>query len=149
MPAAEDIVADVFAAIWNRLPEMELRDDTAGGYLRNAVKNRCLKHRLYELGYTENCTRREPVYAASPDALYTVQELYGLLHRTLERLPENYRTVFVKSVLEGRTHDEIAEEMQVCVKSVNRYKQRAIEELRHELGPYLALLAALGVLPDL
>lgn len=33
MPAAEDIVADIFAALWDRLPEMELRDGTAGGYL--------------------------------------------------------------------------------------------------------------------
>lgn len=97
MPAAEDIVADIFAALWDRLPEMELRDGTAGGYLHSAVKNRCLnhlKHRLYELGYMENCARQEPVYASSPDALYGPQELYALLHRTLERLPENYRTGF-------------------------------------------------------
>lgn len=97
----------------------------------------------------ENCARQEPVYASSPDALYGPQELYALLHRTLERLPENYRTVFVKSALEGRTYDEIAEEMQVSVKSVNRYKQRAVEQLRRELGPYLALLAAWGMLHNL
>ena len=152
MPAAEDIVADIFAALWDRLPEMELRDGTAGGYLHSAVKNRCLnhlKHRLYELGYMENCARQEPVYASSPDALYGPQELYALLHRTLERLPENYRTVFVKSALEGRTYDEIAEAMQVRVQSVNRYKQRAVEQLRRELGPYLALLAAWGMLHNL
>ena len=29
MPAAEDIVADIFAALWDRLPEMELRDGRA------------------------------------------------------------------------------------------------------------------------
>lgn len=152
MPSAEDIVADIFAALWDRLPDMELRDDTAGGYLRSAVKNRCLnhlKHRLYELGYQENCALREPVYASSADALYTPKELYQMLHRTLERLPENYRTVFVRSILEGRTHDDIAQEMQVSVKSVNRYKQRAIEQLRRELEPYLTLLAAWGAIHTL
>ena len=39
--------------------------------------------------------------------------------------------------------------MQVSVKSVNRYKQRAVEQLRRELGPYLALLAAWGMLHNL
>lgn len=147
MPTAEDIVADIFAALWDRLPDMELRSDTAGGYLRSSVKNRCLnhlKHRLCEMGYSESCTHGEPLYASAPDALYSPQELHELLRKTLERLPENYRTVFVKSILEGRTYDEIAEEMQICVKTVNRYKQRAVEHLRQELGHYLSLFLLLG-----
>lgn len=149
MSAAEDIVADVFAVLWERLPETELRGETAGAYLRSAVRNRCLnylRHKLFEEGYSERAALREPVYASAPDALYTLQELYELLRGTLERLPENYRTVFVRSVLEGRSHDEIAREMQVSVKSVGRYKQRALEELRRELGRYLPLLLALGTL---
>lgn len=151
MPAAEDIVADLFAALWDRLPEMELRADTAGAYLRNAVRNRCLnhlKHRLCELGYAESLCRQEPFYAPGPEALHTSQELLDLLHETLEKLPENYRTVFVKNMLEGRTHDEIADEMRVCVKTVNRYKQRALERLRRELEQYLPLLIVFGLLPE-
>ena len=89
-------------------------------------------------------TRCAPVFASAPDTIYTSQELHDELRRTLDRLPELYRTVFVRSVLEGRTHEQIAEELQICVKSVNRYKQRVLEELRRELGPYLALLTLLG-----
>lgn len=148
MSAAEDIVADIFAALWDRLPELELLRDTAGAYLHSAVRNRCLnhlKHRLYELSYTQNCQGRDPVYATAPDALYTLEELYGLLRRTLEAMPEQYRTVFVKSIVEGRTQEEIAREMNLSIKTVGRYKQRTLEELRRRLSSYLPLMLALGV----
>ena len=40
-----------------------------------------------------------------------------MLYETLNKLPENYRTVFMKSFFEGKTHAEIAEEMNLSVKS--------------------------------
>lgn len=50
-----------------------------------------------------------------------------MLYETLNKLPENYRTVFIKSFFEGKTHTEIAEEMNLSVKSINRYKQKKME----------------------
>ena len=62
-----------------------------------------------------------------------------MLYETLNKLPENYRTVFMKSFFEGKTHAEIAEEMNLSVKSINRYKQKTMELLRNELKDYLPL----------
>lgn len=59
------------------------------------------------------------------------------------KLPENYRTVFIKSFFEGKTHTEIAEEMNLSVKSINRYKQKTMELLRNELKEYMPLLLLL------
>ena len=67
-------------------------------------------------------------------------QLYRMLYDTLNKLPENYRTVFHKSFFEGKTHAEIAEEMNLSVKSINRYKQKTMELLRNELKDYLPLL---------
>ena len=69
--------------------------------------------------------------------------VYILLNETLDKLPENYRTVFMKSFFEGKTHTEIAEEMNLSVKSINRYKQKTMELLRNELKDYLPLLLLL------
>ena len=43
----------------------------------------------------------------------------------------------------GKTYAEIAEELHISVKSVNRYKQKTIELLRSELKDYLPLLLLL------
>ena len=66
-----------------------------------------------------------------------------MLYEILNKLPENYRTVFIKSFFEGKTHTEIAEEMNLSVKSINRYKQKTMELLRNELKEYMPLLLLL------
>ncbi len=40
----------------------------------------------------------------------------------------------------GKTHAEIAEELNLSVKSINRYKQKTMELLQNELKEYMPLL---------
>ena len=47
----------------------------------------------------------------------------------------------MKSFFEGKTHAEIAEEMNLSVKSINRYKQKTMELLRVErLSPVVFII---------
>ena len=50
------------------------------------------------------------------------------------------RKVFIESFFKGKTHAEIAEELKISVKSVNRYKQKTIDYLRSELKEYMFIL---------
>lgn len=139
----EDIVSDVFVSLWDKIDSFDLQSDTALGYIKVCVKNNCLnflKHQEYEWSYAENIQKRAPIYESETDSVYTLDELYRMLYETLNKLPENYRTVFMKSFFEGKTHVEIAEEMNLSVKSINRYKQKTMELLREELKDYLPLL---------
>ena len=144
----EDIVSDVFTSLWDKLDtdSFDLQSNTALAYIKMCVKNNCLnflKHQEYEWSYAENIKKKAPVYETEPDSVYTLDELYKMLYETLDKLPENYRTVFMKSFFEGKTHVEIAEEMNLSVKSINRYKQKTMELLRNELKDYLPLLLLL------
>ena len=144
----QDIVSDVFASLWDKMDtdSFDLQSDTALGYIKMCVKNSCLnflKHQEYEWSYVENIQKKTPVYETEPDSVYTLDELYRMLYETLDKLPENYRTVFMKSFFEGKTHVEIAEEMNLSVKSINRYKQKTMELLSNELKDYLPLLLLL------
>lgn len=47
---------------------------------------------------------------------------------------------FIDRFFKGKTHTEIAEELNLSVKSVNRYKQKTLEFLRNELKEYMPLL---------
>ena len=144
----EDIVSDVFTSLWDKLDtdSFNLQSNTALAYIKMCVKNSCLnflKHQEYEWSYAENIQKKAPVYETEPHSVYTLDELYRMLYETLDKLPENYRTVFMKSFFEGKTHVEIAEEMNLSVKSINRYKQKTMELLRNELKDYLPLLLLL------
>lgn len=142
----EDIVSDVFTSIWGKIDTFDLQSDTALGYIKMCVRNSCLnflKHQECEWNYAENIQKKAPVYETEPDSIYTLDELYKMLYETLNKLPENYRIVFMKSFFEGKTHVEIAEEMNLSVKSINRYKQKTMELLRNELKDYMPLLILL------
>ena len=113
MAICEDIVSDVFASLWDKRNSIELKKDTATAYLKICVRNSCLnylKHLEYEWNYNELCQKQPPVYATESDSVYTLNELYDMLFKALERLPQNYRIVFTKNFFEGKTHAEIAEE---------------------------------------
>lgn len=144
----EDIVSDVFTSLWDKqdADSLDLQSDTVLGYIKMCVKNSCLnylKHQEYEWSYAEIMQKKAPVYETEPDSVYTLDELYKMLYETLDKLPEAYRTVFMKSFFEGKTHVEIAEEMKLSVKSVNRYKQKTMELLRNELKDYMPLFLIL------
>lgn len=140
----EDIVSDVFTSLWDKLDtdSFDLQSETALGYIKMLCKKQLsdfLKHQEYEWSYAENIQKKAPLYETETDSVYTLDELYRMLYETLNKLPENYRTVFMKSFFEGKTHAEIAEEMNLSVKSINRYKQKTMELLRNELKDYLPL----------
>lgn len=146
--AREDIVSDVFTSLWDKqdADSLDLQSDTVLGYIKMCVKNSCLnylKHQEYEWSYAEVMQKKAPIYETEPDSVYTLDELYKMLYETLDKLPEAYRTVFMKSFFEGKTHGEIAEEMKLSVKSVNRYKQKTMELLRNELKDYMPLFLLL------
>lgn len=145
----EDIVSDVFASLWDRSDAYDFQSETIIAYIKMCVKNSCLnylRHKEYEWSYAEMLRNRAPVYEKEADSIYTVDEMYKMLYNTLDKLPENYRTVFLKSFFEGKSHAEIAEEMSLSVKSINRYKQKTMELLRKDLKDYMPIIAMLTIL---
>ena len=124
----EDIVSEVFASLWNNMDNFEIDPKTILGYQE------------YEWNYAEVVKKKTPVYETEPDSVYTLDEMYRMLYGTLNKLPESYRIVFIESFFKGKTHTEIAEELNLSVKSVNRYKQKTLEFLRNELKEYMPLL---------
>lgn len=145
----KDIVSDVFAMLWDKKEDFELREDTTLAYIKICVKNSCLnflKHKNYESDYKSEVQYTAPLYADNSDCIYTLEEMYQMLYETLEKLPPQYREVFTKSFFEGKNRTEIAEEMNISVKTVNRYKQKALELLKFEFKDCMALLLFLSIL---
>jgi RNA polymerase sigma-70 factor (ECF subfamily) len=68
-----------------------------------------------------------------PDALLERKELGAVLHRAMDALPIDQRSVLVLKEIEGMTYEEIAGALQVAVGTVKSRLARARLALRQEL----------------
>ena len=142
----EDIVQEVFVGLWERRQGLDV-NVSAENYLLTCVKNRCLnylRHQEVRQAYAEqvaNC----PLYELdqSDEQLYDLQELEQLLADALERLPMEYRVAFEMNRLEGHSLEEVAARLGVSVRTIERYRDKALAILQKELKDYLPLLLLL------
>lgn len=136
----EDIVQDVFFSVWESRKQISVQLSTRG-YLVACVRNHCLNHlrrnkaETFDPSFQENI----PEYAENNDDLYTWIELQELLAKALNKLPDDYRRVFELNRLEDKNYAEIADTMHISIRTVERYKNKAIEILKKELKDYLPL----------
>ncbi|MDR2680392.1 MAG: RNA polymerase sigma-70 factor [Tannerella sp.] len=135
---SEDIVQDVFCAVWTNRQHMDYRIP-AKNYLTAAVRNHCLNYlrdqrpeAFDDLSHPENIPHTENL-----DSVWMLAELERLLADALAKLPPEYRMAFEMSRLEDRPVGEIAKVMGVSVRTVERYRNRAVEILKTELKDYL------------
>jgi RNA polymerase sigma-70 factor (ECF subfamily) len=142
---AEDIVQEVFLAIWERGYEWEERDPLP--FLYKAAHNRAISrarhesvHERWQLGAS---TADEPT-AASVDTDLAESELADALACAIDRLPERCRRVFTMSREQGLSHAEIARILGLSHKTVESHIWRALVILRVSLAPYLALLVVMS-----
>lgn len=76
--------------------------------------------------------------------IYLLTELQALLDKALSKLPETYRLVFEMNRLEGKSFDEIAETLNISVRTAKRYKSQATDILKEDLKDYLSLVLFLS-----
>lgn len=142
----EDIVQEVFVGLWERRQGLDV-NVSAENYLLTCVKNRCLnylRHQEVRQAYEEqvaNCPLNE--LDQSDEQLYDLQELEQLLADALERLPMEYRVAFEMNRLEGHSLEEVAVRLGVSVRTIERYRDKALAILQKELKDYLPLLLLL------
>ena len=141
---AEDVVQDVFIAIWESDKEYNSYHGFRA-FLYDSVKNRCLnylKHQDVERKYATEVS----LYQDEGDEDYRLmrEEMYRALHRAVDELPERCRQVF-KLHLQGKKNEEIAQMMELSVETVKTQKKKAMYFLRERLGRLYYLLVILNI----
>ena len=143
---ADDVVEEVFAGLWRRMDEIDLEDNIEG-FLYRAVYTRSvnvLKRRNVDAGrlaaIEEINNMRMAYYSGmNDDPLRRVEnaELRRKIEDTINMLPEKCRQVFRMSYLNGMHNNDIAEELQLSVRTVEAHMYRALRFLRERLGECL------------
>jgi RNA polymerase sigma-70 factor (ECF subfamily) len=156
MDEAEDIYMDVMLHFWenrDRLPE----DLHIPSYLLTAVKNRALNYlrhqqvmsdtqgRLLEHEQRELNFRISTLEACDPSGLFA-DEIKRIISDTLNRMPKQTRLIFFMSRYENKTNKEIAQKLNLNIKTVEYHISKALKALRVNLKDYLPLLF-IGLIP--
>lgn len=143
----EDIVQDVFLAIWQRRVEFRYGDPLP--YLYQAVRNRAVMH-ARRMAVRQRWVEREEIgdrARESVDAAASVEaaELSRRIEEALGSLPHRCRLIFTMSREQDLTYAEIARTLGISVKTVEVHMGRALKNLRTHLADYLTV--ALTVIP--
>ena len=118
---------------------LEHLDDTKA-YLYTAVYRHCLnviRHEKIKLTHSESYVREMtggPIVFAD-DNVY--DELNQQVQSAIEGLPPQCQLIFRKSRLEGKRYAEIAEEMNLSIKTIEVQIGKALKILRDKLNDYL------------
>ncbi len=134
---AKEVTLDVFATIWEKRATMIIPEDFRH-FSFVMVKNASL-NLLKKECHTEADEDVESTEALSPDAqeLLEQSELFEHYERLLSELPDRCREVFSLIKEEGKSYAEVAEIMDISVKTVDAQMQKALQYLRTNLSKYL------------
>lgn len=135
---AEDVVQDLFVALWARRDRWPEAGKLAA-YLHRAVRNRSLNQLRRQKTARRWLERVDPDPVAAPVAHTALEheEMTAVLREALAGLSPRCREVFVLSRDQALTYPEIAETLGISIKTVETLMGRALKALRARLGPRL------------
>lgn len=140
---AEDVVQDVFVELWRRKDSMVIGDQIQA-FLYRAVYTRALnvlKHRSIEDGYCAaveeiNQKRAEFYQPDNNEVIRRIEdrELRNEIYEAINELPDKCKEVFKLSYLHEMKNKEIADVMEVSLRTVEAHMYKALKFLRSRLS---------------
>jgi len=140
--SAEELVQDVFFKFWeNRAKFGQIVSVRA--YLYQTVRNACIN--AINQKKTEQKYRNHVSYQLQIDELeltdwLAADELSRKIEECIEKLPPARKNVFILSKIEHLKYKEIAEKLNISVKTVENQIGQALKFLRDELSEFLPFL---------
>ena len=135
---AEEMVQNVFCRLWEKREHIQIRE-SVGGYLYRSVYHESLnylKHVKVRDAYQAYMINQ---LADSNNAVYEIElgELEERLGLALLEMPEKCRTIFQMSRFEELKYQEIADKLEIPVKTVENQMGKALKLLRLKLVDFL------------
>ncbi len=138
---AKSIVHDVFLKLWEKRDEINMQK-AVKSYLYTSVNNRSLNYIRDNKKFNrdENIVKNQSsLYPNAEDEL-EASEVQKKIDTVLNNLNPKVKRIFELSRYEGKKYKEIAEEMNLSVKTVETHMSTALKELRKYLKEYLTLI---------
>ena len=136
---AQDIVQDVFTKIWDKRNQIEISSNEKS-YLFQAVKNQALEEIRKNKNRRDNDLKKYPEMKEGSNRELEEQKymLKEQLFVSMRQLPPKCQQIFRLSKLDGLTYAEIAEKLDISVKTVENQMGKAFRILREKLAGKLS-----------
>jgi len=134
--AAEEIVQEFFVKFWEKRANIEI-ESSIKNYLFRSVKNLCLnhiKHKKVRAQYAQHIISEAEKNQFRDN--YVEVDLQKKIEESIDSLPEKRRKIFRLSREEGLKYREIAEKLNISIKTVEAQMGLAIKHLRNKLKDY-------------
>lgn len=140
---AEEITQDIFVKLWIKRNELNINISLKAYLYRTAMnriinRNEHLQIRYIHQQYTRS--GQAPETAANE---LQEKEIQFLVAETIDAMPEKRRQIYLMSRQDGLKYKEIADKLEVSVKTVEAHLSKALEQLRASLKDYLPVWTAI------
>ncbi len=147
---AEDIVQDIFLELINVYTPLASRVNIVA-YIFTAIRNRCIDHLRRKIIAQESADRIQEEHLLTlqmkfdslevlDEQLMQDRDIEQVIEKALQALPERCRQIFILHKIEGKKQKEIAQQLDISVKTVENQVAIAYKKLREELKDYSLLL---------
>ena len=139
---AEEIVQSMFLKFWEKRELLNVQTSIKA-YLYKCVYNDSLnyiKHQKVKTKYQDFAAYTMNDHHEAASSKVELTELQFKLQEALNELPEHCRTIFQMSRFEELKYREIAEQLDLSIKTVENQMGKALKILRLKLADFIALI---------
>ena len=142
---AEEVVQSAFTNVWEKRDSLSIHTGVKP-YLYAMVRNACLNQLKHEKIKQQHAAMEIAVGERASESVSRTVEASELETRILEamsKLPEQCRLVFKLSRFEDLKYAEIADQLNISIKTVENQMGKALRVMREQLKDYLLFLIVL------
>lgn len=132
---AEDLVSEIFFQFYANQTFLEI-DSSYRLYLFRTVRNRAYNYLRWDLSRKADLgeASQKPILdEQQPDQISQFEELYHDVEEAVNKLPIERRRIYLMQKFEGKKYREIADELNLSVKTVDVQLTRANQYIRNLL----------------
>lgn len=128
---AEDIVQEAFFQVWQKREKI-IEVDKIEPLLYTIVRNNLINHYQKKLK-EQNYLAAIPDISVDEEETSSNKQRLNLVKKHIEALPSKSKKIFLMSKKDGLTYQEIATELSISPKSVEKHISKALKFLRERL----------------
>ena len=139
---AEDLVQEVFINVWNKRNDLKFEGNIRPCLTTSVINTSInyIKSKFARQLMEDESSIQNSAAFDDPHAEMVSQELDDLLKQAIEQLPDRCRTIFSLSRFSGLTYKEIADQLNLSVKTVEAQMSIALKRIHDFLLKYGYLL---------
>ncbi len=139
MDMARDLVQGVIVHFYEKRADIQIHTSLKA-HLYQSVRNRCLNHLKREQTIRNHHSSLFIESKESESVFHDIMEETELEHRifqVIKSLPKQCQKIFEMSRFQGKTNQDIADELSISKRTVETQISNALKKMRQKLAPYL------------